>query len=441
MSTSLRDADRPLPEPDDLPFRARWRRRWHLAQRALLGRIVDHRRGDGIVVVSRGDLWPTDHGAAVKIVETARGLSRNDREVALVTDDRKRWWRVVNGHFEEQTYPAWLSLLNRPLPWVKWMHWSRDLPETDAFLYLPLSDGSYFRRLVWAASQVDAGVLHAEFPAYAAPCLAARAMLGCPVVLVEHNVEYQRMGEQVRDLTEAQRTRLRAIEVELARRSDAVVVVSEPDRQRLVADGVDRDRIALIPHGVDLESAEGPAEAGVRERFGIPAEAPLLAFHGTFSYPPNAQALKAFDAALLPQLEQRGVRAHVLAIGRNPPSRSPHERIHLVGPVDRVAPWLKAADLAVVPLTAGGGTRMKIIDCFAAGLPVVTTTKGIEGIPAEDGLTARIVDGWPDMADAIVTLLENPEAARILARGGHAYAASLDWSAIGKRYLDLYATL
>ena len=66
----------------------------HRLKGPIKGYEVD---ADGIVLVSRGDLFPADHGAAVKIVETARGLSRNGRPVALVTDDRRYWWRLEDG--------------------------------------------------------------------------------------------------------------------------------------------------------------------------------------------------------------------------------------------------------------------------------------------------------------------------------------------------------
>ena len=70
------------------------------------------RAADGIVLVSRGDLFPADHGAAVKIVETARGLSRLGRPVALVTDDRKHWWRLNDGELHREKLPLWVRLLH-----------------------------------------------------------------------------------------------------------------------------------------------------------------------------------------------------------------------------------------------------------------------------------------------------------------------------------------
>jgi len=247
-------------------------------------------------------------------------------------------------------------------------------------------------------------------------------------VLVEHNVEYARLKAQVPELSPAQYQNLKAIEIDLCNRSGAVVCVSDNDRLRLAADGVHPGLLHTIPHGVDLAAWRQAQPAPARERFGIPAGVPLLVFHGTFVYPPNLEALQVLGREILPRLEQAGIQAHALAVGHRPPAESPHPRIHCTGSVEDVAPWLKAADLAVVPLREGGGTRMKIIDCFAAGLPVVSTAKGIEGIPAQHGVEALIVDDWDEMAAAIARLLEEP-----------ALAEGLDWRALGARYLEVYA--
>ena len=279
-----------------------------------------------------------------------------------------------------------------------------------------MSDGSFFWRTLHVARKIGAGILQAEFPAYAKPCLKARNLLGTQVVIVEHNVEYTRLKAQIPELTDAQYQRFKAIELALCNRVNAVVCVSDNDRQILAEDGVAPKLLHTIPHGVDLAAYDVPARSNAREHFGIPEKATVLVYHGTFSYQPNLEALGVFADELLPRLERLGINCHVLAIGRNPPATSPHHRIHLTGSVEDIAEWLKAADIAVVPLLEGGGTRMKIIDCFAAKLPLVSTSKGIEGIPVENGQDALVIDDWDEMAAAIVSLSERPESAENLPR-------------------------
>ena len=424
------------------PLRERLLRQARLARQVALGRLVGREsRGEGVIFVTRADLFPPDHGAAVRTVQTATAIARSGVPVGIVTDDPTHWHLFADGQFQPRRYPWWARMLTLPGPVFKLLHYSRDIPQSNAFLYQPLTDGSFFWRILAAARFVDAGVLQAEFPAYALPCLRVREALGYPVVLVEHNVEYQRMRAQVPELTPAQYQNLREIEISLCRQSDAVVCVSDNDRQQLIADGVEAGLLHTVPHGVDLAAYHDAQPVDVRARFGIPATDPVLIYHGTFSYPPNRHALQVFADILLPGLEVKGLRCHLLAVGRQPPVSSPHPRIYLAGSVTDVAPWLKAADLAVIPLVDGGGTRMKIVDCFAAGVAVVSTGKGIEGIPIEPGRHALVIDDWEEMIDAIAALVRDPQRRALLAAAGSELAAGLDWREAGRQFRELYATL
>lgn len=426
------------------PLGERLKRRYRLARRVALARWLGPDPGadptGNILMLSRGDLFPTDHGAAVKIVETARALSRQQCEVALVTDARDHYWLFRDGDATRMSLPPWLRALARPVAMTKLDHYTKDIPESNAFLYLPLSDGSFFWRALYVAGKYRVDVLHAEFPAYAGPLQEVGAILGKPVVMVEHNVEYQRLKDQVPDLDDERFLRFRAIEIQLANRSDAVVCVSDNDRRRLASDGVHDGLLTTIPHGIDLQSFDQASGEGLRKKLSIPGDAPVIAYHGTFSYPPNRRALQILNDEILPRLNDLGVQAHVLAIGHQPPS-GVDANIHCTGSVENVASWLKAADIAVVTLQDGGGTRMKIIDYFAAGLPVISTSKGIEGIPASDGVEAIIRDDWQEISNAAAELFAHAEQRRSLATAGRVLAQSLDWNHIASRYLQLYRSI
>ena len=423
------------------PMRERLKRQFRLAKTVVTRKLLGAKAGTGVVFVTRGDLFPPDHGAAVRTLESARAIARRETRAGIVTDDRSRWFEVTEDGLHPRKYPFWTRLLSLPGPVTKLLHFSKDMPYSNSFLYLPLTDGSFFWRTLAVSRVVHAGVLQAEFPAYALPCIKAREVLGTSVVLVEHNVEYDRIRAQVPELSTEQYENLKAIEIDLCNRSDAVVCVSANDRQKLAEDGVHPDLLHTVPHGVDLEPYDSPEVVDVRTRFGIPDQCPVLVYHGTYSYPPNREALQIFADILLPGLQQKGLNCHLLAIGKDPPSSAPHPRIHLTGSVDHLAPWLKAADLSVVPLVDGGGTRMKIIDCFAASLPVVSTSKGIEGIPVEPGKQAVVLDDWGPFMSAIVDLWNNPEEAGKLAGAGRAMADQLDWDAAAGKYLSIYSAL
>lgn len=387
------------------------------------------------VIVSRSDLFPTNHGAAVKIERTAWGLSHHLDEVLLLTDNRKHYWVYTSGERSRRSFPLWLRALGWPRSINLLRVMMQGVPYSNAFLYLPLVDRAIKFRLLWLLRQRPVEVVQAEFPAYAKPALWAQQLFGTRSLLVEHNVEFQRIAEQEPKLSNQARRRLEAIEIELAQGCERVVTVSQRDRQALIAAGVEAKQIRTIPHGVDLDAFANAEPVDLRARYDIPADHALLVYHGIYSYPPNFEAVEELSRSLLPRLKLQGMAATVLAIGPEP-SDQPLDGVVFTGPADDLAGYLKSCDLAVIPLRDGGGTRMKILDDFAAGVPVVTTRKGMEGIPVEHGKQLLIVDDPAEMAEAVVDLLTHPEKRRVLSDNARAWVSEFDWREIARRYVE-----
>ena len=386
------------------------------------------------LVMTRSDLFPTDHGAAVKILRTAEALSRLGRDVFLCTDNRREYHRFEDGRMTTLRYPLWLRLLALPRRLALLRLLLNGYPMSNAFLYYPLKDFSYVLRGLYLATRHNAGSYLAEFPAYVQPLRYVRRILGGNVVLVQHNVEYERLREQIPTLSEQGYQELKHVELQMCAAADSVIVVSEPDRQRLLQDGVDAHKLTLIPHGVDVTAFGSVPVIDVRTRFHIARDSLLLVYHGTYSYKPNLQAMQYMASELLPRLEALGLQVDVLAIGSKPPSTPLHPRLHFVGSVDNLASVLPAADLAVVCLLEGGGTRMKILDYFAAGVPVISTTKGIEGIPVTDGREALIRDGVDQLCAAVQDLANDRAKAKALATQARQFVAGLGWDSMAARY-------
>lgn len=396
--------------------------------------------GQEVVMISRSDIFPTDHGAAVKIDRTAAALSHLVPAVYLVTDERDCYYVYRGGIAQRQPFPWWLRILAMPRRWVRFRAVRRGIPVLDAFLYYPLFDWSYILRTVYLTLRHPISLFQAEFPAYARACLWGRSLFGGTVLLVEHNIEYQRLRDQFPDLAAETYAWLRAVEVDLCQRSDRVITVSERDRQQLIADGVTPERISYVPHGVDLAAFDNAQVLDVRKQYAIDAEQPLLVYHGTYMYPPNLEAMRRLAERILPYLRAQGYRCKVLAIGNNPPTQALDEDILFTGSILNLAPYLRAADIAIVPLCQGGGTRMKILDYFAAGIPVLSTAKGIEGIPVTNNVEAVIVsDADERFADAVINLLQDRATAQRIGRCGRAFVERLDWKVIAQQYLDLTA--
>ncbi|MGB0514832.1 MAG: glycosyltransferase, partial [Wenzhouxiangellaceae bacterium] len=341
------------------------------------------------VITSRRDLFPTNHGAAVKIERTAWGLSFQVETVVLLTDRRDGYWIYRRGEREWRSFPVWMRIWGWPRAVNRARLIMRGLPASQTSLYLPLVDRGMHLRLMWLLSRYPVEVVSGEFPACAHPAVWARRLFGTKSVMVEHNVEFQRIADQCPELDEAARLWLKRVEVDLANACDQVITVSDRDRELLADAGVREGLIHTIPHGVDLTKFRDAAAFDWRTELGLTPEVVLLVYHGIYSYPPNLEAVEELSNRVLPALAQRGLKAQVLAIGPEPPNES-LPGVTFTGPVDDLAARIKGADLAVMPLRKGGGTRMKILDYFAAGVPVISTAKGMEGLPIEPGRHLRV---------------------------------------------------
>jgi len=415
----------------------RLRRPWQkrLSRRLADRPMPDHERACW-VVLSRADVFPADHGAAVKIERTAWGLSFHVSEVVLLTDRRDGYWIYRRGEREFRRFPLWPRLAGWPraLSMIRVM--ARGVPFSNAFLYLPWVDRGMQFRLMWLMRRHPVEVVQGEFPAYARPAVWASRLFGTRSLMVEHNVEFQRISEQVPALGESARQRLKRLEVDLANACDRVITVSNRDRRELVAAGVRDALVHTVPHGVDLERFENAPPVDLRATYDIPAEHAVLVYHGIYSYPPNLEAVEELAHGLLPKLRRAGHPASVVAFGPQPPEKN-LPGVVFAGAVDDLAGHLQGGDIAVIPLRQGGGTRMKILDDFAARVPVVTTHKGMEGIDVEHGKHLLIVDDPDAMAQAVAGLLADGRARQALAEAAAQWVSRFDWREIARTYVEL----
>ena len=164
-----------------------------------------------------------------------------------------------------------------------------------------------------------------------------------------------------------------------------------------------------------------------------------MLFLGTMSWGPNAAAAK-FLIETFPKLRARFPDARLDIVGRDPPpelkAMGNRPGVEVTGGVPDVKPYLARASLLAVPLDAGGGTRLKILEAFAAGLPVVSTAVGAEGIEAIAN-THFIRAERSGLVEAMANLLESPGEAMQLATAARVLARDVyDWSRIGRKAVD-----
>ena len=397
-----------------------------------------------IALVTRGDLFPTNHGAAVKIVRTAQVLSLLGCTVCVVTDDREAYWRFDKGIQERVLYsPRFRAMqewpgMNAGGRWAESMCQRIGYPAEETFLYKPQFDPQWWARVLYVGRREKIQVYQAEFPGYGLPCILAAKLLGGQSAIVQHNVEWDRL-QDVLGLGDAEVEHIRTLEIWALERVDHVIAVSVDDKLRMTQAGVDGGRITVLPHGVDTLSFVRKAGRMQRYAQGLSDETPVLFFHGTLHYWPNTQAVRIIAEELLPGL----LRAHpdlvVLIAGMNPPTYYSHPNIRFLGPVVDLAGWIQAADVCLCPVPSGGGTRMKILEYFAAGKPTVSYSKGAEGIQAPAHVHV-IEDDPKRFVQAVVELLGSREKRATMGQAAREFVAWYDWGPIQQALIDLYTS-
>ena len=163
-----------------------------------------------------------------------------------------------------------------------------------------------------------------------------------------------------------------------------------------------------------------------------------LAFSGNWSYLPNQSGLHWFVKRVWPTLRARLPGLKLILIGRNAEDARPAvgnaEGIEFTGYVPDALPWIAKAKVAIAPLLAGSGTRLKILEAWAAQVPVVATSIAAEGLAAKPGRDLLIEDSPEGFAQAIVGLLQSPETAlRVAKAGRRLFESNYSWPSAWER--------
>lgn len=193
--------------------------------------------------------------------------------------------------------------------------------------------------------------------------------------------------------------------------SDVVWACSDEDARQIERAYGTPPRLTVVPNGVDVDAyrrAEAPGVGDDWSRLPI-----TLIYPGLFSYSPNEEAAMRLITDVLPAVRARGYPARVVLVGRDPTpamlaaSRQDAE-VQVTGAVESILSYLEQPCVVTLPITLGSGTRLKILEAFAVGRPVVSTAKGAEGIEAVDGEHLLIREDPEAMADAVIDLWSRP---------------------------------
>lgn len=388
-----------------------------------------------IGVVSRGDIFPPNHGAAVKLYYTMTSLSEEVNSVFFITDDNDKYYHVQGDDFLEKEYPNFIKkMFDNEEFYRKLVLWL-GVPECDWILYRPVVDFNMWLRTLYVTLREKLDVLQSEFPGFSIPSIFAKLFSLVDVATVEHNIEYFRVQETSEDISKRGLRFYKLVEKIMGKLSEWVITVSEDDKDRVKQLGA--KNVEIIPHGVDINRFDEGNGDWIRDKYNIDADETVFVFHGVLNYPPNKEAVYTIVDRILPELEEKLDNFKILIIGGYPPDGIEKDNVIVTGFVDELADHLDAADVAIVPLEAGGGTRLKILEYFASKIPVVSTAKGVEGLDVTDGEEV-IVCEIDDMVDRILELVNDDSLYNKLQVLGREFVNELDWSSIAKKYKNLY---
>jgi glycosyltransferase involved in cell wall biosynthesis len=217
--------------------------------------------------------------------------------------------------------------------------------------------------------------------------------------------------------------RLRRYQARSLKLFDRVLVCSNTDQRRLGGRNV-----SVIPNGTMIPARVLPEQA----------DEPTLLCTGTLRYGPNVDGVLFFVREILPLVREDVPGVRLLIVGRAPAEqiRALHDgnRVLVVGDVPSLEPYYRQATATVVSLRVGGGTRLRILEAFAFGRPVVSTSVGCEGLEVTNRQHLLVGDEPGKFAKACVELLKDPELRRrLVAHGRRLVEDKYDWRSIEDR--------
>jgi polysaccharide biosynthesis protein PslH len=382
-------------------------------------------------------LHPVDKGGRIRSYQMLRSLSRRHHVTYLCLDDGSAASDAV-ARAQEYAQEVVVVPFRPPAKSTPkyFAHLLRNL-----FSPLPYSIARYHWPALRERVRALAGTADLIVCDFLTPSVNVPDGLPAPMVLFQHNVEamiWQRhaavpQSALRRAYMRLQWRRMLRHEAHECRRFSHVIAVSAAD-----ADTMRREyalaSVGHVPTGVDLDyfSASRPR----------PRDSHELVFVGSMDWMPNEDGIRWFATEVFGRVRERIADARLVVVGRSP-SRGLRElaarnrAIEVTGDVPDVRPYLGRAALSVVPLRIGGGTRLKIYEAMAMGVPVVSTTIGAEGLPLRNGEHLLIADTADAQVSAICTLLGDPDRAGLLAANAlrHVQQAG-GWDAVAECFLS-----
>lgn len=395
-----------------------------------------------IFVVSPIGVYPPKSGGSLRINNLNLALSKNHdiyllsqgiRRFELSSILKKSWISKINSKYEEYRFVNILSIT------VSYFLTSctKCLPPIFSGTFLNI-----FGPSVLYEQMKDATIIQVEHP-WQFEFIYKNKPSKTPIILVEHNVEFNLLEQTMRSNSIIMRRLLKICknkEEYAVKKADAVFAVSKDDAEKLCEEfHISESKVHVIPNGVDISRFVPCAKSEkekIKSSIGLNGKKVVL-FTG-WKHKPNFEAVnEIFKIAENTSNEN----IFFLVAGRVGDSFADKKNVLFTGYVDDIFTYFKVADLAINPMISGSGTNLKILEYLASGIPTITTKVGARGLDIENGKHA-IISEIEDFPKWIDILFENFDLYKMLEINGRELVKDkYDWNKIAKKQIEVYEQL
>jgi glycosyltransferase involved in cell wall biosynthesis len=342
--------------------------------------------------------YPLHSGGQIRVYNLLKRLS-NEHEITLCSFIRKE---------EEKKYIHNLSFCRSVYVVLRGHAWRPSYIVKSLLGKYPLVMSTYDNnqmRMLVARNLYGKDCIHVE-PGYVWPAIPKTTL---PIVVCEHNIEhtvYQEYADSHRypfvyTVMKNDVEKLRRWEMIIWKKAAHLIAVSEEDASEMRK--VRSDNISIVPNGIDEKMFLYRPKKTVPKQF-------TCLFVGNFRWIQNIDAAQFLLKDLWPQIHDVFPNAVLRIVGRDFPKKflPVSSSIIIVPYVEDIRNELSACDIVLAPIRIGGGTKYKILEAMAMGRGVITTTKGVQGLPLIHKRHCLIADEIPQWIESIRYMVENP---------------------------------
>lgn len=362
--------------------------------------------------------YPLDNGGAIKTYQTLKVLSQN-HEVCLIcfiaNKERKKYQKILESELNIEVKPVIAKLPFAEFRDIRWEIFK------SGFSWKPFIVYSYWNKEMAAlvGKMLERGVdaIHIDHLNMASYLPNKKNHLW---VLEEHNIKSilnwrnfkQEEWNKFKSFSFVEAVKNYLHERIMIPRFDYCLAISNEDKKKLIKRRAERKKIFFLPTVFEN-----------RLHFSFKPLIPTIIFFGDLEWWPNKDGIIWFMKKVFPLIKAQMTNVKLLIIGKRAGKKIKtlvrgDPNIELIGYVPDLEPYLKKAGCFVVPLRTAGGIRIKLLTAMAAGLPIVSTPLGCEGVQVKNRKQVLLADEPKDFAKAVIEVLRNRKLATELSKAG-----------------------